>query len=90
MAVNFTTPREEGWASYFNGVRYKNPYPVGSERYNLFERGWSQALRQNPERLKELRRERWQQEESERLEKERGRQALEQARRKYLTKKGSF
>lgn len=40
---------KEGFRSYrkHNG-HYANPYPLGSEERNLFERGWTQALKRAP------------------------------------------
>lgn len=41
---------QEGRKSYFeNKGRYNNPYPQSSIEYNIFERGWSQALKKTPE-----------------------------------------
>lgn len=40
----------EGMSSYFNkDGNYKNPYSSGSSEYNAFERGWTQALKRNPD-----------------------------------------
>lgn len=42
---------EEGKKSYKgNDGKYINPYKRGSDAYNGFERGWSQALKRSPER----------------------------------------
>lgn len=35
----------EGEAYYFKKGAYKNPYPNGSNEFNEFERGWTQALK---------------------------------------------
>ncbi len=38
----------EGGLSYRRTKgRYKNPYPIHSEEFNLFERGWVQAQRRS-------------------------------------------
>ena len=40
----------EGMSSYFNKEgNYKNPYTSGTPEYNAFERGWTQALKRNPD-----------------------------------------
>lgn len=40
----------EGFSSYRkNNGNYANPYPLGSEEHNLFERGWTQALKRAPD-----------------------------------------
>lgn len=40
---------KEGVRSYKkNNGHYANPYPLGSEERNLFERGWTQALKRAP------------------------------------------
>jgi hypothetical protein len=40
---------KEGYSSYFrNSGRLENPYPEDSQEFLDFERGWSQAIRQNP------------------------------------------
>ena len=40
---------KEGLRSYRkNNGHYANPYPLGSEERNLFERGWTQALKRAP------------------------------------------
>ncbi len=40
---------EEGMKSFRkNKCRYKNPYKSGSDQYNDFERGWTQALKRTP------------------------------------------
>ncbi len=35
----------EGELHYFKKVKYKNPYLSGSDEFNEFERGWTQALK---------------------------------------------
>lgn len=41
---------QEGRKSYFsNKGKYENPYPPGSVEHDIFERGWSQALKRTPE-----------------------------------------
>lgn len=41
---------QEGKKDYFiNKGKYENPYPPGSLEHDVFERGWSQALKRNPE-----------------------------------------
>lgn len=43
---------EEGMKSFRkNKSKYKNPYKPGSDEYNNFERGWSQALKRFPDQL---------------------------------------
>jgi hypothetical protein len=38
----------EGEKHYFsNKGKLQNPYPVGSDEYNRFERGWVQALKKS-------------------------------------------
>lgn len=39
---------KEGERLYLSGKKYDNPYPSGSEERNIFERGWSQALKRVP------------------------------------------
>lgn len=39
----------EGEGLYLSGQKYDNPYPSGSAERNIFERGWSQALKRVPE-----------------------------------------
>ena len=40
---------QEGRKSYFsNKGKYANPYPSGSIEHDIFERGWSQALKRIP------------------------------------------
>ena len=40
----------EGMSSYFNKeANFKNPYSSGTPEYNAFERGWTQALKRNPD-----------------------------------------
>jgi hypothetical protein len=40
----------EGYRSFWlNKGEYKNPYKLSSTLYNLFERGWSQAVKRTPE-----------------------------------------
>jgi len=42
---------DNGYKSYFqNKEKYKNPYKRGTDEYNLFERGWSQALKRHHEK----------------------------------------
>lgn len=36
---------KEGERLYLSGQKYDNPYPSGSVERNIFERGWSQALK---------------------------------------------
>ena len=44
--------REEGRKSFHkNKGRYINPYELGSNQFNDFERGWTQALKRAPDRL---------------------------------------
>ncbi len=46
-----SSPYSQGFKSYFDNKRaLVNPYPNGSDDNLLFERGWSQALRRQPER----------------------------------------
>jgi hypothetical protein len=33
------------------GSKYHNPHPRGTDEHNLFERGWSQALKMYPEKV---------------------------------------
>ena len=41
---------QEGRKSYFsNKGKYENPYPSDSIEHDIFERGWSQALKRIPE-----------------------------------------
>lgn len=40
---------KEGERLYLSGQKYDNPYPSGSDERNIFERGWSQALKRIPE-----------------------------------------
>jgi hypothetical protein len=40
---------KEGERLYLSGQKYDNPYPSGSDERNIFERGWSQALKRVPE-----------------------------------------
>ncbi|MBD9415225.1 hypothetical protein IB234_11735 [Pseudomonas sp. PDM16] len=41
---------QEGRKRYFsNKGKYENPYPPGSLEHDIFERGWSQALKRTPE-----------------------------------------
>lgn len=40
---------KEGERLYLSGQKYDNPYPSGSVERNIFERGWSQALKRVPE-----------------------------------------
>jgi hypothetical protein len=41
---------QEGKKSYFsNKGKYENTYPPGSIEHDIFERGWSQALKRIPE-----------------------------------------
>lgn len=40
---------KEGERLYLSGKKYDNPYPSGSDERNIFERGWSQALKRVPE-----------------------------------------
>ena len=41
---------QEGKRSYFlNKGKYENPYLPGSIEHDIFERGWSQMLKRNPE-----------------------------------------
>jgi len=41
---------QEGRKSYFaNKGKYENPYSPGSLEHDIFERGWSQALKRTPE-----------------------------------------
>jgi hypothetical protein len=43
---------EEGMKSFRkNKCRYKNPYKPGSDPYNNFERGWTQALKRTPDQF---------------------------------------
>lgn len=43
---------KEGMTSFHkNKGRYVNPYEIGSEEYNSFERGWTQALKRCDEGL---------------------------------------
>jgi hypothetical protein len=43
---------EEGRKSFHkNKGRYTNPYRLGSNQYNDYERGWTQALKQAPDEL---------------------------------------
>ena len=46
----------EGMKSFIdNKGKYINPYEVGSEEFNQFERGWSQQLkRSSDEEMREL------------------------------------
>jgi len=42
---------KSGYESYLrNKDRYQNPYEHGTNEYNLFERGWTQALKRSPEK----------------------------------------
>lgn len=42
------TPYDEGFESYFrNKGRYRNPYPLNTQFFNDFERGWTQALKRS-------------------------------------------
>jgi len=34
-----------------NGKKYINPYKLGSNEYNDYERGWMQALKRSPDSL---------------------------------------
>lgn len=39
---------KKGFDSYFNNSKkYQNPYKRGTVEYNLFERGWTQALKKS-------------------------------------------
>jgi hypothetical protein len=39
---------KEGMHSYRNNKdKYLNPYPKGTKEHDLFERGWSQALKKS-------------------------------------------
>lgn len=50
-------PKEEGRRHFRQyGTDYRNPYPIGSNEYNEFERGWSQELKARPELIEELNR----------------------------------
>lgn len=41
---------QEGFQSYRkNKGNYSNPYAIGTNEHNNFERGWSQALKRYPE-----------------------------------------
>jgi hypothetical protein len=72
----------EGQRCYLNGLKYDNPYAVGSDEYNAFERGWSQALKRVPESVaKRLE----QQRKDNHLPKDK---ALKKARDDYLRRKG--
>jgi len=45
---------KSGYESYLhNKEKYHNPYERGANEYNLFERGWSQALKRNFEKVRE-------------------------------------
>jgi len=40
-----------GYESYFyNKGKYQNPYNRGTDEYNSFERGWTQALKRSAEK----------------------------------------
>ena len=40
---------KEGMKSFHEGKgKYINPYKTGSNEYNNFERGWTQALKRSP------------------------------------------
>ncbi len=43
--------REGGWHFHQAKGRYRNPYAIGSSRYNDFERGWFQSLKRSPDSL---------------------------------------
>jgi hypothetical protein len=51
MSNIYDTPAyREGMSSYLNkDSNYKNPYLSGTPEYNAFERGWTQALKRNPD-----------------------------------------
>ena len=39
---------KEGMKGYFTcRGRYVNPYPRSNKKYNLYERGWTQALKRS-------------------------------------------
>ncbi|MCW8876088.1 MAG: hypothetical protein OQK04_11805 [Kangiellaceae bacterium] len=43
--------KKEGMVSFHeNKGKYDNPYQKGSEQFNEFERGWTQALKRTSER----------------------------------------
>lgn len=41
-------------AFYENGGRYSNPFAANTEAFNLFERGWTQALKRHRGSIDEL------------------------------------
>jgi len=43
---------KDGMKSFHeNKGKYINPYRPGSNEYNDFERGWTQALKQSPDQI---------------------------------------
>ena len=77
---------QEGRKSYFsNKGKYENPYPSGSIEHNIFERGWSQALKRIPEitirEIKKIQIQKTQEEAAKELNKNKAKEA-------YLKSKG--
>lgn len=77
---------KEGERLYLSGQKYDNPYPSGSDERNIFERGWSQALKRVSEsQAKQI--------EQKRLVETGGRDAMKakvvkKAKEAYLRRKG--
>jgi hypothetical protein len=43
---------KEGFQNYKNNKGcYCNPYSIGSNEHNIFERGWTQALKKQPKTI---------------------------------------
>lgn len=47
--------RETAARDYFrSGGKYNNPYPNGSDEFNHYERGWTQALKRDGGKQQEI------------------------------------
>lgn len=84
------THSNPAWQAGFNSYKedrdaYKNPYPKGTDDYNMFERGWTQALKRSPDVTPRPRRPYQSKKSSENKINE---QKLEIAKKQYLKTKG--